>query len=104
MSHVTDGRLKIKDLDALEDVLAERFPHLELRLVRVDGMTVDRFTLEQYSEREDLTREEAATVAPLMPTPEPPPEMVVPEGRVTVPVKTAGPETFSCSRVSCVHL
>ena len=31
MSHVTDGQLRIRDLDALDEVLAERFPHLELR-------------------------------------------------------------------------
>ena len=31
MSHVTDLKLKVRDLDALEETLAERFPHLELR-------------------------------------------------------------------------
>ena len=31
MSHVTDVKLNIKDLDALEETLAARFPQLELR-------------------------------------------------------------------------
>src|SRR3990167_4086025 len=31
MSHVSDLQCRIRDLDAAETVLAERFPHLELR-------------------------------------------------------------------------